>query len=112
MHVSGVIPSFTLADRVRKAREVAGLSQQELAERAGMTRGGIARIEQGTGGAPRRSSLIVIAMATGVDLHWLETGNTPTGEPGGGGQCAIRDSNPEPADLRDARRRSAHLLAA
>lgn len=98
--MSGVVPEFTIADRVRKAREYAGMQQGELADKAGMARSGIARIESGKGGAPRRSSLIAIAFATGVDLTWLETGETPTGNnPNGGNECAIRDLNPEPADL-------------
>ena len=101
VQMAGAVPQFTIGDRVRKAREYAGLQQIELAERAGMSRGGVARIEAMNGGLPRRSTLIAIAFATGVDLDWLETGKTPAGDnPDGGSGCAIRDSNPEPAVLR------------
>lgn len=79
MSTAGVIPAFTVADRVRKAREYAQLQQDELADKAGMSRGGVARIESGRGGKPRRASLIAISFATGVDLAWLETGKTPGG---------------------------------
>lgn len=70
------------------------MSQQELADRAGMTRGGIVKIE-GPASRPRRSSLIVISLATGVDLNWLETGETPAGDnPDGGG--VVRHQGLEP----------------
>ena len=85
---------------MRKARTTAGLEQGALAAAVGMSRSGIARIERDET-VPRRTSLISIAVATGVALQWLENGETPTGEgPGGGGLCAIRESNPEPTDLR------------
>ncbi|WP_328664032.1 hypothetical protein [Nocardia salmonicida] len=48
---------------------------------------------------PKRAVVMAWAMATGVDLVWLETGNAPS--PNGDGasrECAIRDLNPEPAD--------------
>lgn len=99
VHMTGFIPSFTAADRVRKAREHTGMTQGALAEALGVARTTIARIEQGQS-SPRRPVLIAIAMATGVDLAWLETGETPAGNPDGGEECAIRDLNPEPADLR------------
>lgn len=108
LHIAGVIPTFTLGDRVRKARESADMMQQDLADVAGIGRATIARIEQGRT-VPRRPTMVSIALATGVDQFWLETGKTPVGpEPDGGSQnvelCAIRDSNPEPTDL--------HFLAA
>lgn len=84
IHMAGKVPEFNLSDRVRKAREVTGLSQDELAERAGVGRATLARLESGKG-KPRRATIIAIAFATGVDLGWLENGNTPAGpEPSGG----------------------------
>ncbi len=48
---------------------------------------------------PRRTTLMVWAMATGVDLHWLETGNAPQSDgPDGGHQLPHLDSNQKPAD--------------
>ncbi|MBA4506379.1 helix-turn-helix domain-containing protein, partial [Corynebacterium sanguinis] len=85
IHLAGIVPTFDLADRVRKAREVAGLTQDELGEKAGVGRATVARIERGKG-SPRRASLIALAFATGVSLEWLETGETPAENgPGGGG---------------------------
>jgi transcriptional regulator with XRE-family HTH domain len=53
--------------------------------------------------APRRIVLKAWALATGVNLQWLETGVPPVEGPGEG-ECANRDSNPEPADLESRRR--------
>ncbi len=82
--MGGKVPNWTIADRVRKAREFSGLKQLDLAERVGMARTSLARIEQGKS-EPRRTTLIAIAFATGVSLDWLENGETPAGpEPSGG----------------------------
>lgn len=73
IETSGLIPRFQLRHRVKLAREVAELQQIELAEMTGLSRGTIANIEVGKAN-PRKVSLMLIACATGVDLHWLETG--------------------------------------
>ena len=75
--VRGVVPEWTLADRLRKAREVAGLSQARLAERIGVTRDIVTNYESGRTPA-RRPMLVTWAVATGVDLRWLEAGGSPT----------------------------------
>lgn len=95
--LTGFVPEWSIADRVRKARECAGLKQEEFAELVGMSRAGLARIEQGKG-EPRRTTLIAIAFATGVSLDWLETGKTPGGdEPDGGNQSdVVRHQGLEP----------------
>ena len=67
-----------MAHRLRIAREYAGLEQSELAERAEIGRTTIVNYEQGYR-TPRRLYLRAIAEATGVDLHWLETGEAPAG---------------------------------
>lgn len=92
-NLSGFIPQWSLADRIRKAREYAGQSQSELSELAGYSRATIANIEQGKSTA-RRGQLIAIAFATGVDLNWLETGNTPAGDPGEGGAVGHQGLEP------------------
>lgn len=92
--IAGMVPEWTVADRVRKARESAGLKQGELADQVGMSRGGIARIEQGKG-EPRRTTLIAVAFATGVSLQWLETGETPAGDSPDGGSV-VRHQGLEP----------------
>lgn len=76
----GAIPAITIGHRLRIAREYAGLEQSELADRADISRGSVVNYEQGYR-VPRRLYLRAIAEATGVDLHWLETGEAPAEEP-------------------------------
>ena len=97
---TGIVPTIDVRHRIAIARDYAGIKQSELAEQLGMSRSTLASIEQGVR-KPRRGEIIAIAFATGVDLTWLETGKTPGGDmPTEGEECAIRESNPEPTDLR------------
>lgn len=68
-----MVPEFTIHDRLRKAREFAGLEQAELAERMGVSRGTIGNNEAGKVSV-RPITIKAWALATGVDAHWLETG--------------------------------------
>ncbi len=62
-----------LSMRVRKARHQAGLSQQVLAERMGVTRGAVANWESAVA-VPAARLLARIANVTGVSYEWLATG--------------------------------------
>lgn len=73
------IPGFTLADRLRKARELTGLEQGPFAERALISRTTVVNYEQGHR-KPRELYLRSWADAAGVDLHWLITGEGDTTE--------------------------------
>lgn len=75
--LTGAVPTITLAHRLRIAREFAGLEQAELAAKADMSRTSVVNYELGYR-TPRRLYLRSIAEATGVDLHWLETGEAPS----------------------------------
>ncbi|UYW33656.1 XRE family transcriptional regulator [Methylorubrum extorquens] len=57
-----------LGHRLKRAREAAGLSQAELADRVGMSQQGVADIET-KGGRPRK--LLEIARVCGVSPEWL-----------------------------------------
>lgn len=71
----GRIPAFTAGDRLKKAREAAGMDQGELAETTGISRSTVSHLELDK--APlKRSYLHLWAMATGVPVEWLETGLT------------------------------------
>lgn len=99
---AGAIPAFSLADRLRKAREVSGLDQTQLADAMGVSRGTVSNAERGNH-AVRPIVVRMWAMATGVNRGWLETGQAPTMPSGPEGYTA-RDLNPEPADLASWRR--------
>lgn len=73
---TGFIPEITVAHRLRIAREVAGIDQSTLADRAEIGRTTIVNYEQGHR-TPRRLYLRAIADVLGVDLNWLETGKAP-----------------------------------
>lgn len=96
------IPEWTLSDRLRKAREDAGLSQQQLADRLAVSRNTVGNAETGA----RRPLPITIkawADATGVPLPWLLTGEAPRGyTPGGLTLLPRLDSNQKPPGLRYA----------
>lgn len=94
-----VIPEFTMADRLRKARESTGLDRQAFAEQLGVSRNTVTSAESGK---RRPMPLVLRAWAdyTGVPAEWIQTGlYTP------------RDSNPEPAGLGDFVA-DLHILAA
>jgi len=59
---------FELAEAVRSRREELGLSQRQLAERAGMTQPGVARFEAG-GTTPTLPLLERLATALGLTLN-------------------------------------------
>jgi transcriptional regulator with XRE-family HTH domain len=76
---SGTIPAWTLADRMRKSREHADLSQAALAAEIGISRASVVNYESGRY-SPSRPVLLSWALRTGVDLLWL-AGGTPTPPP-------------------------------
>lgn len=65
----------TIAERLKKARDDLGLTQGQLAEKAGVTQGTIANVENSIRKRPR--GLIRIAAVLGVRPEWLEDGSKP-----------------------------------
>lgn len=68
----GVIPEWTAADRLVKARNHARLTQSQLAARLGISVKSIKRYEAGA--APKRAVLLGWGLTCGVSPRWLETG--------------------------------------
>ncbi|MEU9921855.1 helix-turn-helix transcriptional regulator [Streptomyces griseoluteus] len=60
---------MAFGDRVRTARQAAGLTQDQLAEQAGLDRVQISEIERGRRDA-RLSTLLRIESALGTQLIW------------------------------------------
>jgi len=83
-NIGGTVPSWTLTDRLRKARESAGLDQRAFAERIGVSRSSITNYETGHT-HPRDSILKLWALGTGVPLEWIKTGHSDEDNGGPGG---------------------------
>lgn len=66
-----------LGERVRRARALARISQEDLARAVGVHRSAVAQWESRDGSLPSMRHLILIATATGVCLEWLGTGRGP-----------------------------------
>lgn len=62
----------TLKDRIKQAREFAGLKQKELAERVGVSQPVISQLERGE--SLKSVHLIKIAEVCGVSAAWLSSG--------------------------------------
>src|ERR1700681_459519 len=58
---------LTLGDRLRKHRRDAQLTQQEVAERAGLSARGLSDLERGLRQAPYRETILRLADALAVD---------------------------------------------
>lgn len=69
-HEYRTVPEWTIGDRMRKAREHAGLSQTQLATRAGIGRTTVVAYESGRS-FPSRPNLLSWSMATGISYEWM-----------------------------------------
>lgn len=85
----GTLPRWTVADRLRKAREDAGLDQAELAKRIGVARSTVSNYE-GSKTSPRKPILRLWAMETEVPLEWLLDGYGDTSDQGFTGNRCTR----------------------
>lgn len=72
----GRAPKIELRHRLMIARTEAGLSQAALADLIGVARNSIGNAETGTT-TPRRITVNAWALATGVPVTWLLTGEEP-----------------------------------
>ena len=67
-----------VADLLKNARIQAGLSQEELAERAGVARTTVVRMEKLARGDMSVSALVRLLAAAGYDLKAVKTGHART----------------------------------
>jgi len=102
---AGVVPEWTMGDRLRKARARTGLTVKGFADRIGVSEKTINNAE-GDKRAVRKITLNAWAYETGVNRRWLETGQGPTtpGGPDGVGQTTQRTRLQQLADEKRARR--------
>lgn len=67
-------------ERVREAREAAGLSQEDLGRRSGLATRTILRLENGQTPTPRLETVEAIAEATGRDVDFFLRGGMSNSE--------------------------------
>jgi transcriptional regulator with XRE-family HTH domain len=72
-----------IGQSVKDLRAAAGLTQQELAVRAGLSVSVVSQIEQVTNADPRLSTLAALAGALGVSLDQLAGGVMSAPDPSG-----------------------------
>lgn len=84
---------MAIHQRIREAREQAGISQTELARLLGVTRSACSQWESAQGTAPRRERLEQLAALLGVSFEWLATGR------GGSGPVELDPAPAQPGDL-------------
>lgn len=85
------IPDWSITDRLRKAREIHGWTQTELAERSlgRLKLRTISNYEKPDYDSERKDAFVAAwAFATGVPFEWLMTGTNPTD---GGDNLVTRD---------------------
>lgn len=77
---AGQTPEWTIADRLRKARELTGMKQNEFADEIGISRGTVSNYERGLGPF-KRPYLLAWALGAGVPLEWLTNTESPPKTP-------------------------------
>ncbi|MBJ7593068.1 MULTISPECIES: helix-turn-helix domain-containing protein [Aeromonas] len=65
-----------IGDNIKRIRKAAGLSQQELAERCGISKSQLSRLESGEQQNPLIQTIIPIATALGASLDEIVYGET------------------------------------
>lgn len=71
----------TVGERLRRARDEAGLTQEQLAQDIGATRSAISQVELGISNSLNAENLTKAAQRTGKNPKWLATGEGPENDP-------------------------------
>ena len=87
------------AGRLRLLREAAGLTQQQLADKAGLNRHGLAKLEQGVG-EPHWPTVITLAKALGVTCEAFMDGEAESSPPPGRGRPPKATASPPQAKAK------------
>ncbi len=94
-------PTWTLVDRLKKSRLLAGLEQGQIADALGIARNTVSNWENGRS-EPSASAFVRWARVTGVSLDWLAEGVETTKAPAEAGasealsQHSVRPKGLEP----------------
>jgi transcriptional regulator with XRE-family HTH domain len=96
----------TIGYQLRRLRRLRGLTQEELADRANVSRDLVGKLEQGRRQTARIASLVSLACALDVELSALVTRATPVSE------TIARRSDLQPGDGPAIRERATTMTAA
>ncbi|MHA3354298.1 LexA family protein [Yersinia enterocolitica] len=86
----------TFGERLLARREELGMTQEDLAAKAGITRMAISKIELGMTQKPRADNLFALAKALQLNPNWLVSGK---GEKEASNQAAMKIDNASPIDI-------------
>lgn len=76
---TNMIRAMSIGDRIRQLREKAGLSQSDLAMKAGVSQGTISQLEKNPN--QKTKHLVAIARVLDCSVDWLEKGTGPIERP-------------------------------
>lgn len=109
-HASDNRLAFDMADRLRRALRISGVSVQEMADELDVSRNTVSNWINGRG-EPRRRDLRDFAMKTGFPMEWLRdgTGEMTQDGPDGGGQSDMNYSRVRSLDRKRADRDGSRL---
>ena len=102
-------PHGGFGDRLRRDREAAGLTQEELAEKTGLSVRAISNIERGRTAAPRPSSLRLIARALTLTAEHAGPVGGPAPGSGTPSRWPVSQLPAAPADLTGRREQTLQL---
>jgi transcriptional regulator with XRE-family HTH domain len=74
-----VMVTMPIKDRLKRLRKAAGLTQQALAVKAGLSMASVIHLEGGRTPDPRMSTLLALAKALGVTVDELTGEDAPAG---------------------------------
>jgi transcriptional regulator with XRE-family HTH domain len=97
--VNDTISDSTIGERLRRFRQERALTQEELAERSGISKDVIRKLEQGQRDWPRRATLDALAKGLGVTPSALLGRRERLERQSPDGVLAVRDALLSPADL-------------
>lgn len=75
---AGTIPEWTQGDRLRKARQVTGMTTRQFADAIGVSQATVTNAENDHTKV-RKITLNAWSLATGVPVEWLQAGTAPGG---------------------------------
>jgi transcriptional regulator with XRE-family HTH domain len=94
-------------DRLKELREAAGLTQTQLAERAGLTKATVSRLEQGLRKEPSWQTVLALSRALGVECTAFneEPAERPPAKMGRPPRPAGEPEPPKPAPKKPRKRK-------